>query len=100
MSFASFVPDCEPIPRFIGTGPRFERLPKLGDMLIKRMSKRLAADRARFVEPCLASPADKHPSGTDWIHEIKMTATAGVARDPIGILPIRVRATTGRSAVR
>jgi len=26
---------------------------------------------ASFIEPCLHSPADKPPSGSDWIHEIK-----------------------------
>jgi bifunctional non-homologous end joining protein LigD len=26
---------------------------------------------AGFVEPCLPSPADKPPSGANWIHEIK-----------------------------
>jgi bifunctional non-homologous end joining protein LigD len=25
-----------------------------------------------FIEPCLPSPADRPPSGTDWIHEIKL----------------------------
>src|SRR3954447_23605577 len=25
----------------------------------------------RFIEPCLPSPADRPPSGTSWIHEIK-----------------------------
>ena len=25
----------------------------------------------RFIEPCLPSPADRPPSGSDWIHEIK-----------------------------
>jgi ATP-dependent DNA ligase len=40
-------------------------------MLIERMRKRLAADRASFIEPCLPSPADKPPSGANWIHEIK-----------------------------
>jgi hypothetical protein len=40
-------------------------------MLIERMRKRLAADRASFIEPCLPSPADRPPSGTNWIHEIK-----------------------------
>jgi len=32
-------------------------------MLIERMRKRLAVDRASFIEPCLPSPADKPPSG-------------------------------------
>ena len=40
-------------------------------MLIELMRKRLAADRASFIEPCLPSPADKPPSGSNWIHEIK-----------------------------
>ena len=40
-------------------------------MLIERMRKRLAADRASFIEPCLPSPAEKPPSGANWIHEIK-----------------------------
>ena len=26
---------------------------------------------AAFIEPCLPSPADKPPSGSNWIHEIK-----------------------------
>ena len=25
----------------------------------------------RFIEPCLPSPADRPPSGANWIHEIK-----------------------------
>jgi ATP-dependent DNA ligase len=25
----------------------------------------------RFIEPCLPSPADRPPSGSNWIHEIK-----------------------------
>ena len=25
----------------------------------------------RFIEPCLPSLADRPPSGTNWIHEIK-----------------------------
>jgi bifunctional non-homologous end joining protein LigD len=40
-------------------------------MLLERMRKRLAADRASFIEPSLPSPADKPPSGSSWIHEIK-----------------------------
>jgi ATP-dependent DNA ligase len=27
-----------------------------------------------FIEPCLPSPADKPPSGPNWIHEIKHDA--------------------------
>ena len=40
-------------------------------MLIELLRKRLSADRASFIEPCLPSPADKPPSGSNWIHEIK-----------------------------
>jgi hypothetical protein len=39
-------------------------------MLIERLRKRLAADRASFIEPCRPSPADKPPAGANWIHEI------------------------------
>jgi ATP-dependent DNA ligase len=39
-------------------------------MLLQRLRKRLAAE-ARFIEPCLPSPAEKPPSGSNWIHEIK-----------------------------
>src|SRR6478736_2776840 len=39
-------------------------------MLIERMRKWLAAD-TKFIEPCLPSPADKPPSGSNWVHEIK-----------------------------
>ena len=54
-------------------------------MLIERMRKRLSADRARFIEPC-PSPADKLPSGSNWIHEIKHDGfRLMVRRDPVGI---------------
>jgi ATP-dependent DNA ligase len=26
---------------------------------------------AGFIEPCVPSPADKPPSGANWLHEIK-----------------------------
>jgi ATP-dependent DNA ligase len=55
-------------------------------MLFKRMRKRLAAERASFIEPCLPSPADKPPSGSNWIHEIKHDGFRLIARrDPVGI---------------
>ena len=55
-------------------------------MLIERMRKRLAADRASFIELCLSSPADKPPSGSIWIHEIKHDGFRFMARrDPVGI---------------
>ena len=34
-----------------------------------------------FIEPCLPSPADRPPSGPNWVHEIKhdgLPAGAGV----------------------
>src|SRR3954454_7555100 len=55
-------------------------------MLIERRCKRLAADQASFIEPCLPSPADKLRSGANWIHEIKHGGFRFVARrDPVGI---------------
>ena len=55
-------------------------------MLIERMRKRLAADRVSFIEPCLPSPADKPPSGANWVHVIKHDGYRLMAtRDPIGI---------------
>ena len=61
-------------------------------MLIERRCKRLAADRASFIEPCLPSPADKLPSGANWIHEIKHDGFRLMARrDPVGIRPITRR---------
>ena len=55
-------------------------------MLIERMRKRLATDWASFIEPCLPSPADKPPSGFNWIHEIKHDGFRLMARrDPVGI---------------
>jgi bifunctional non-homologous end joining protein LigD len=42
--------------------------------------------RSGFIEPCLPSPADKPPSGPDWVHEIKHDGYRLMARrDPIGI---------------
>ena len=40
----------------------------------------------RFIEPCLPSPADRPPSGNNWIHEIKHDGCRLMARrDPVGI---------------
>ena len=40
----------------------------------------------RFIEPCLPSPADRPPSGADWIHEIKHDGYRLMARrDSVGI---------------
>jgi bifunctional non-homologous end joining protein LigD len=39
-----------------------------------------------FIEPCLPSPADRPPSGADWIHEIKLDSfRMMVRRDPVGV---------------
>ena len=52
-------------------------------MLIERMRKRLAAE-SKFIEPCLPSPANKPPSGGNWIHEIKHDGYRIMARrDPV-----------------
>ena len=55
-------------------------------MSIELLRKRLSADRASFIEPCLPSPADKPPSGPGWVHEIKHDGFRLMARrDPVGI---------------
>jgi ATP-dependent DNA ligase len=75
--------------------PARDSTPRLAisGMLIERMRKRLAADRASFIEPCLPSPADKPPSGSNWIHEIKHDGFRLMARrDPVGIRLITRRA--------
>ena len=68
-------------------------------MLIERMRKRLAADRASFIEPCLPSPADKPPSGSNWIHEIKHDDYRLMARHdaPVGRHPVRTPARTAKA---
>jgi ATP-dependent DNA ligase len=39
-----------------------------------------------FIEPCLPSPADRPPSGSNWIHEIKHYGYRLMARrDAVGI---------------
>ena len=59
-------------------------------MSIELLRKRLSADRASFIEPCLPSPADKPPSGSNWIHEIKHDGYRLMARrDPVGIRLIK-----------
>src|SRR3954463_4092775 len=35
------------------------------------MLRTLPFSPAGFIKPCLPSPADKPPSGSHWIHEIK-----------------------------
>src|SRR6266566_5236845 len=42
-----------------------------------------------FIEPCLPSPADCPPSGSGWIHEIKLDGfRMMVRRDPAGVRPL------------
>ena len=46
----------------------------------------LAMPVLRFIEPCLPSPTDRPPSGTNWIHEIKHDGYRLMARrDSVGI---------------
>jgi bifunctional non-homologous end joining protein LigD len=50
------------------------------------LSSRIRSAPAGFIEPCLPSPADKPPSGANWIHEIKHDGYRLMApRDPVGI---------------
>jgi ATP-dependent DNA ligase len=35
------------------------------------LSSRTRSAPGGFIEPCLPSPADKPPSASSWIHEIK-----------------------------
>ena len=45
-----------------------------------------AAPPSGFIEPCLPSRADRPPSGSKWIHEIKHDGYRLMARrDPVGI---------------
>jgi hypothetical protein len=40
----------------------------------------------RFIEPCLPLPADRLPSGSNWIHEIKHDGYRLMARrDSVGL---------------
>ena len=57
----------------------------ISGMLFERMRRRLAAD-TKFIEPCLPSPADNPPSGSNWVHQIKHDGFRLMARrDPVGI---------------
>jgi len=39
-----------------------------------------------FIEPCLPSPADRPPSGADWVYEIKLEGfRMMVRRNPAGV---------------
>jgi ATP-dependent DNA ligase len=49
---------------------------------LKNLGMRVSA----FIEPCLPSPADRLPSGPEWIHEIKLDGFRMMARrDPAGV---------------
>ena len=51
-----------------------------------RMLSRTRRTPTGFIEPCLPSPADRPPSGTNWIHEIKHDGYRLMARrDSVGI---------------
>ena len=64
-------------------------------MLIERMRRRLAAD-TKFIEPCLPSPADRPPSGSNWIYETKHDGYRRMARRDSGA----IRLLTKRGASR
>ena len=50
------------------------------------LSSRTLSAPAGFIEPCLPSAADKPPSGSVWIYEIKHDGYRLMARrDPVGI---------------
>ena len=54
--------------------------------MLSSLSSRTRSATAGFIEPCLPSPADKPPSGANWIHEIKHDGYRLMARrDPVGI---------------
>ena len=54
-------------------------------MSIERMRESLAADAKSFIEPCLPSPADKPPSGANWIHDPARRHRLMARRDAVGI---------------
>ena len=68
-----------------GRTPKQRRGTYICGMLIERLRERLKADSA-FIEPCLPTPAQKPPAGSNWIHEIKHDGFRLMARrDPAGI---------------
>ena len=76
------VPGCtyQPEPgalQFLGLGVQFRPRQRLYSQPMPVL---------RFIEPCLPSPADRPPSGANWIHEIKHDGYRLMARrDPVGI---------------
>ena len=54
--------------------------------IILRMLSDTSQALSRFIEPCLPSPAERPPSGPDWVHEIKHDGYRLMARrDPVGV---------------
>ena len=54
-------------------------------MLLEHVRNRLAAE-AKFIQPCLPSPAPRPPTGPNWIHKIKHDGYRMMARrDGAGI---------------
>src|ERR1700754_697197 len=39
--------------------------------VLREIKRRVAASKAAFITPCLPTLADKPPSGSRWLHEIK-----------------------------
>jgi ATP-dependent DNA ligase len=65
-------------------GPLTIRLPAPAPYLCPAMLLRLRPPG--FIEPCLPSPAERPPTGADWVHEIKHDGYRLMARrDPVGI---------------
>src|SRR5215471_19846190 len=53
---------------------------------VRRCPKSPRMRVSAFIEPCLPSPADRPPSGPDWIHEVKHDGYRLMARrDPVGV---------------
>src|SRR4029077_20220980 len=48
------------------------------------MLSRPRTHSAGFIEPCLPSPADKPPAGSNWIHEIKHDGFRLMGRRDLG----------------
>ena len=65
-------------PPAVGSLERLDSVPYDASMLQRTPSG--------FIEPCLPSPADRPPLGSDWIHEVKVDGYRLMARrDPVGI---------------
>jgi hypothetical protein len=63
----AFLPGCGGVVRWRELPIRFlASAPWISGMSIELMRQRLTADRARIIEPCLPSPADKPLLGENW----------------------------------